>query len=131
MPDRIEREIEEILRKLDGVAPGQGGRANRRVGQPFTALQNWLTHRLARISLHQVMMWSLFTVVVSFFLMRAMPEAAWIMAFALIVFGTSFLLSRRSGAAGPQGEKRWRGQPLDLSGPGWPDRLKAWLKGRR
>jgi hypothetical protein len=132
MSDRIEREIDEILRKLDNVVPGKARRPIRRVGQPFSAAQSWLVRGLARISLKQVMMWSLFTVIVTFFL-RAMPGASWVMIGALIVFITAFFLSRAGGgnSSSSQGQKRWRGQPLDLSGPSWPNRLKAWIKGRK
>ena len=128
MADRIEREIEEILRKLDNFVPDRARQPARRVRQPFVAAQSWLAHRLARISLNQVMMWALLTVLVTFFL-RGIPGAGWIMIGALIVFGTAFLLSRR-GSARPATQKRWRGEAIDLSGPGWPDRLKAWLKGK-
>lgn len=129
MADRIEREIEDILRKIDNFVPDRPRRAARRVGQPFSTAQGWLAHRLARISLHQVMMWSLLVVLISFFV-RGVPGASWLMIGALIVFATAFLLSRRGGGRAST-PKRWRGQTLDLSGPSLPDRVKAWLKGRR
>jgi len=128
MADRIEREIEEILRKIDEFVPERGRRTARRAGRPFAAAQGWLAHRLARISLRQVAMWALIVVVVAFFL-RSIPGSTWLMIGGLIVFVTAFLLSRRSTA--PKVEKRWRGQPIDLSGPRLADRLKAFIKGRR
>jgi len=127
MADRIEREIEEILRKIDNFVPE---RARRRVGQPFLTAQGWIAHGLARISLRNVMMWALIAVVVTFFF-RGIPGAGWIMIGSLIVFATAFLLSRFGGNRGPATQKRWRGQPLDLSASSWPDRLKAWIKGRK
>jgi hypothetical protein len=134
MADRIEREIEEILRKIDNFVPERARGPARKVGQPFAAAQRWLAHSLAKISLNQVMMWALIVFLVTALLpgIRTIPGAGWIMIGSLIVFVTAFLLSRRGGgarAAGPQ--KRWRGQPMDLSGPSWPDRLKAWIKGRK
>ena len=130
MADRIEREIEEILRKLDNFVPERARRPARRVGQPFVAAQGWFAHRIARISLNQVMMWALIVFIVTFFL-RAAPGFSWIMIGSLIVFATAFLLSKTGGRRTAETQKRWRGQALDLSGPGWPDRLKAWLKGRK
>ena len=127
MADRIEREIEEILKKLDGVTPAGAKRQARRVGQPFSAAHTWVAHRLARISMKQVMMWSLFAFLVAFFV-RAIPGATWVMIGSLIVFAIAYVLSRGSSAK-PQETKRWRGQPLDLSGPTWPNRIKAWIKG--
>ncbi len=129
MADRVEREIEDILRKIDDFVPERARRPARKVSRPFAVAQTWLARRLARISLNQVMMWSLITVLVTFFL-REIPGAGWVMVGALIVFATAFLLSKRSGGSAAT-RKRWRGETLDLSGPGWPDRLKAWIKGRR
>jgi hypothetical protein len=130
MADRIEREIEEILKKIDNFVPERARRPARKVGQPFAAAQGWIAHSLASISLRHVMMWSLILVVVTFFL-RGIPGSSWIMIASLIVFGTAFLLSRLGGTSAPRTNKRWRGQPMDLSGPGWPDRIKAWVKGRK
>jgi hypothetical protein len=130
MADRIEREIEEILRKLDNFVPERSRRQPRRSGDSLGSLQSWLSHKLARISLRQVMMWSLLVVLVAFF-MRGVPWGIWLMIGALIVFATAFILSRTVTPQQRQVQKRWRGQPLDLSGPSWPNRVKAWLKGRR
>lgn len=132
MADRIEREIEEILRKIDDFVPDspRAKRPQRRPNRPLNSAQNWVSRRLAAVSLSQVMMWSLLLVLVSFFL-RGSPVGMWMMIAALIVFATAFFLSIASGTSRKAPEKRWRGEPLDLSGPGWPDRLKAWLKGRK
>ena len=130
MADRIEREIEEILRKIDNFVPDRARRPARKVGQPFIAAQSWIAHSLAKVSLRAVMMWALIAVVVTFFF-RGIPGASWIMIGSLIVFATAFLLSRASGSRRPSTQKRWRGKELDLSGPSWPDRIKAWLKGRK
>ena len=130
MADRIEREIEEILRKLDNFVPDRARRPARRVRQPFIVAQTWIAHRLARISLNSVMMWSLLAFIITFFLSRGIPGASWIMIGSLLVFATAFLLSRRSGGRAAT-QKRWRGETLDLSGPSWANRLKAWIKGRR
>ena len=37
MPDRIEREIEDILRKIDNFVPERTRRSARRASQPFSA----------------------------------------------------------------------------------------------
>ena len=130
MADRIEREIEEILRKIDNFVPERARRPAPKAGQSFSAAQGWLQKRLARISLSQVMMWSLLVVVIAFFA-RGVPPMTWVMVGALIVFATAFILSRMGGGKRAVVEKRWRGEPLDLSAPTWPERLKAWWKGRK
>ena len=127
MADRIEREIEEILKKIEHFPDRKSGRQPpRRQGSAGGVVQRWL----ARVSLRKVMMWALFAVIVAFFL-RGVPGAYWILIGALVVFATAFILSTRGGPSGGQYEKRWRGQPLDLSGPSWPDRIKAFLKGKK
>ena len=134
MADRIEREIEEILRKIDDFVPetSRQRRPRRNVSRPFAATQAWLAKRLAAISLNQVMMWSLVLVLASF-VFRAMPGAGWVLIGGVIVFLTALVISIATGGraqAAPK-EKRWRGQPVDYDGPSWPDRIKAFIKGKR
>jgi hypothetical protein len=126
MADRIEKEIEEILRKIDNFVPERTRRPARKAGQPLSSAQSWLAHRLARISLNQVMMWSLVGVLIAF-----VAHVGWLILASLFVFLAAFALSLLSGGRKARTEKRWRGEPLDLSGPSWPNRIKAWIKGRR
>jgi hypothetical protein len=85
---------------------------------------------LSRINMRKVMMWSLFAILVSALLFRAIPIGGFLLIGAIIVFVTAFILSTRGGPTSNVPQKRWRGQPLDLSEPSWPDKLKAWWKGR-
>ena len=132
MADRVEREIEEILRKIDDIKPGKQPRKPRL--QPSTPRpaprprESRLAHTLAGISLYKVMIWSLFAALV-LFVARGVPGSSWLLIGALIVFVTAFILSRLANNAGPRVEKRWRGEVLDLSAPSWPERLKSWFKG--
>jgi hypothetical protein len=128
MADRIEREIEEILKKIENFPErGKGARPPRRTASTGgSTAQRWL----ARVSLRKVMMWALFAVIVAF-LLRGIPGAYWLLIGALVVFVTAFILSTRGGPNLQAPEKRWRGQALDLTGPSWPDRIKAFLKGRK
>jgi len=129
MADRIEREIEEILKKIDHFVPEKTRRPARRVSRPLSAAQGWLAHRLARISLNQVAMWALLVVIIAFF-MRGVPGGSWLLIGGLIVFVTALLLSRR-GSGRTASAKYWRERPIDLSGPSLPDRIKGWIKGRK
>jgi hypothetical protein len=133
MADRIEREIEDILKKIDDLpAKGRKPRQVRRVNRgPVSNAQGWLGRSLARVSLNQVMAWALVVIIAAFFL-RALPFATWLMIGALIVLATAFIFSLRGGGGGSRGpEKRWRGEVLDLRGPSLGDRIKAIFKGRR
>ena len=132
MPDRYEREIDEILRKIEDFLP-EGGRPRpqvRKVSGGLSSAQTKFARFLSSISLNQVMLWSLLAFLAAFFL-RGIPGAGWVMIGALIVFVTAFVLTLRTpGARTP--EKRWRGQPVHYStGPNWPTRLKSWIKGRK
>ena len=136
MPDRIEREIEEILKKIDKLPDGQrppkggpagGNPAPRRASRgPDKGSSKWMS----AVTMRRVMMWALVAVIVAFFL-RGIPGGYWLLIGALIVFVTAFFLSTRGGSVSSAPEKRWRGQPIDLSEPSWPDRLKAWWKSRK
>lgn len=146
MPDRIEREIEDILNKLDDFVPEKGQQPipfrprQKKANNPSRG-QGWAGQKLARISLNQVMLYALIAVLAAFFL-RALPFASWVMIGALIVLATAFVMSMRQGGRGGStrlgsgpAQKRWRGQPIDDSpppGPSFFERLKGRFgKGRR
>ena len=131
MPDNIEREVEEILRKLDRFVPEESRltRARRRLGQAISDLSHRLLARFSRISLGQVMVASLILVVVAFFFRSASPTLArWAIIGGLILFFCVFGLSLLGGRS--RYERRWRGQVVDLSEPGLGSRLRHWLRRR-
>lgn len=92
--DKIEREIEDILRKIDDFVPDRGKRPPAKPPKRgrFASAQGWFGHRVARVSLSQVMMWSLLLIVAMFFL-RGLPGASWVMIGSLIILTTAFILS--------------------------------------
>jgi hypothetical protein len=141
--DRIEREIEEILKKIDDFVPEKPRSVRKRPAEkPAPGFENPSRQTaaprsggsggsLSRVSLNQVMGWSLIAVLIASFL--PIPGRGWIILAALLVFGVAFLLSRMGGVGGGSrgAEKRWRGEPIDLSGPSFAERLRDWIKGRR
>ena len=142
MADRIEKEIEEILRKIDDFVPEKPRSVRKRpadkTAPPFenpsraapAPRGSGTGGSLSRVSLNQVMGWSLIAVLIAFFL--PIPGSGWVILAALLVFGVAFLLSRMGGGSSSRGvEKRWRGEPLDLSGPSLPTRIRDWIKGKR
>jgi hypothetical protein len=129
--DNLEREVEEILRKLDNFVPEEGplSRTRRRVGQAASDVFRAVVVRLSRISLGQVMLVSVILVAGGFFFGRGNPLLArWVIIGGLILFFTAFVLSLRG--SGSREERRWRGQVIDLSEPSLADRLRAWLRSR-
>jgi hypothetical protein len=131
VPDNLEREVEEILRKLDKFVPEEGSlsRTRRRTGQVVSDALHAVLVRLSRIALGQVMLVSLVLVVVAFFFRAASPALArWVIIAGLILFLTAFVLSLLSGRS--RYEKRWRGQVIDLSEPSLGTRLRNWFQRR-
>ncbi len=135
MPDdKIQREIEEILNRLDEFVPEERppSRLRRRSSQLAGALGRAFLRPLARISLRQVMLTSLMLIVLAFFAMRIHPLfARWVIIAGVILFLTSFALSFVSRGSPPSVEKHWRGRPIELNQPSLADRLRAWLQAKR
>lgn len=138
MPDdKIKREIEDILNKLDDFVPDETAaeKMRRRSSGAAASVVRALLAPFTRISIRQVMLTALVIIVVGFLAMRVNPIfGRYALIAGVILFVTSFALSffnRSSGTTPPAVEKRWRGQPIDLNEPSLPDRIKAWLKSRR
>ena len=138
--DRLRREIEDVLNRLDTFLPEERPpeRIRRTSSDFLVALRQTLFAMIApltRISLRQLMLTALALIVVAFFAMRVHPLfARWVIIAGLILFFTSFglsLFTRGSRPAGPRIEKRWRGQPLELDEPTLGERLRAWFQSRR
>ena len=138
MPDdKIKREIEDILNKLDNFVPDEGAaeKMRRRSSGAAASVIRAIFAPFTRISIQQVMLTALIVMVAGFMAMRVSPiYGRYVLIAGVILFLTSFALSffsRSSDSPQPSAEKRWRGQPIDLSGPSLPNRIKAWLKSLR
>jgi len=139
MPDdKIKREIEDILNKLDDFVPEESATEklrNRSSGVAASVLRTILAP-FTRISIQQVMLAALVVMVVGFLALRIHPlYGRYVLIAGVILFLTSFALSFFSRSSDPpqppSGEKRWRGEPINLSEPSLPDRIKAWVKSLR
>src|SRR3989337_897174 len=127
----MEREVEEILRKLDKFVPEESPviRTRRKVGHAASDSLHAVAARLSRISLGQVMLASLVLVVLAYFFRYANPALArWAIIAGLILFFTAFVLSLMGGRS--RYEKRWRGEVMDLSEPSLSTRLRNWFQRR-
>lgn len=137
MPDdKIQREIEDILSRLDDFVPEESvtSKMARRSSDAASGFVQAIISPIARISLRQVMLTALVLVVVGFLGMRVNPLfGRWLLIGGVILFLTTFALSffNRAATAPPSTEKRWRGQPMDLNEPTLGDRLRSWLQGKR
>jgi len=136
MPDdKIQREIEDILNRLDAFVPEEGvaSRVRRRSSGTASSFGRTLLAPLAGLSIRHVMLASLALILAGFFAGRAYPTFGhWTLIAGVILFFTAIVLSIfNRGAAPPATEKRWRGQPMHLEGPTLGDRLRAWFNAKR
>jgi hypothetical protein len=142
MPSRVEREIEEILSKLDGGRPA---------GRPPTRLRRTWRSRLGRsisswrqrlpglpsINPGSMMLLGLCLILSALFLRLISPDLTrWVVIVGLVLFFASFVLSFRRGGGGSSlssGDTYWRGQRIPrsaLRGPSITDRLRGWWRQR-
>ena len=131
--DKIQREIEEILNRLDEFVPEKkAARAGRKPVDAATGIGDAFLSRLAGISVKHLMLTALALVVIAFFAMPFYPAIGrWAAIAGLILFATSFVLSMFGRGSTPKEEKRWRGEVMDLDSPSLGDRLRAWFESKR
>jgi hypothetical protein len=144
-PERMKREIEELLDQLDTFVPEERLAAkirNRRTRQAVEtatpSLWSRFTARLSRITLGQVMLAGLACLAIAYFFRGPLGGAAtWVMLLGLILTIGAFALSviRGTGAGAPVSgrvQKRWRGQIIEYSDPtpSAMDRVRAWWRRR-
>jgi hypothetical protein len=139
MPDdKVQREIEELLNKLDEFVPEKKSpRRERKTSQVAPNLGDGLLNQLGSISLKHVMLAAFALVVIAFLAMPVAPMLGrWVVIAGLILFVTAFALSFfNKTPSAPRVEKRWRGEVMDLDsgagGPSFGDRLRAWFDSKR
>jgi hypothetical protein len=136
MPDdKIQREIEDILSRLDHFVPeeGVGSRVRKRSSGAAESLGRFLAP-LAFISIKHVMLAALALIVIGFFAGNAYPAfGRWTLIGGVILLFTAIALSffNRGNGAPQAPEKRWRGQPMQLEGPTFGNRVRAWFQAKR
>lgn len=133
-PDRLQREIEEILGRIEQLPPpeSRAKRAARRAGLAISERQRALARSLSHVSLSQMMLAAFVMILGAFFFQRLSPLAMiWLMYAGVILFVVSFtmLMFGRGGRAA--GEAKWRGQPVryravNPSGPTLLQRARRW-----
>jgi len=147
MPDsnRLEREIEEILGKIEQF-PDAGTRRRRstnralqRLGAVVSERVRGFARQLSRFSISQVMLLSFILILASLFFRRAAPGMMmWVLYAGIILFVASFALSifGRGGSifgrGGSSSSPRWRGRTTQYqsSSPSLAQRLRFWWNTR-
>jgi len=141
--DRIQREIEELLDKLDTFVPEERlaskirNRSKRKEPATPGPIQRGFA-RVARISLGQLIIAGIALLLIAFFFRGPLGSiASWLMIAGLVVAGIAFVLSLVTGGTGRTVtgggtvEKRWRGQVIEYSEPSAANRIRDWLRSRR
>lgn len=139
-PDKIKREIEDLLGKLDSFVPEErlvSKIKGRRRAEAGPGLTDRLLKRLSRITLGHIMLAGLALLLLSSFAPGVFGGyAGYAMILGLLCTGGAFVMSvigwdSRRTITGGMPEKRWRGQVIDYSQPSAPNRLRDWLRGKR
>lgn len=127
MADRIEKEIEELLAKLDTFPPPKPWHVRLResisnaIGSVFDAIGRI---PLPRINPGHMVLIAIAVIVMAYFLYDDLGNVArWIILGAIVAFIAAFIISLRrnsSRISGGGGAKYWRDRPIDMSKPG-PD----------
>ena len=130
--DRVQREIEDILSKIDDF-PTEAARirVERKKAQRGPSPRHRLTSRLLHPSLPHILIGGIALVILSGFLITpfAPTLGRYGIIAGLILFSSAFVLSFRApGGTRPGTEKRWRGRVIEPSpehsaAPAWWDRL--------
>ena len=131
MSDRLQREVEELLARLDTFPPRRSplARARDAIARPFTGAARWARGlRLPHISPGHILLLAIAVMVVGYV---AQPGDAavtrYVIAGGIVLFIAAFVLSLRHSAYGARPpEKRWRGEPMELGGPKAGHRLRSW-----
>jgi hypothetical protein len=142
MSDRLEREIEEILDKIEHFPTPESRRARarkryiRQIGASIGQRQRAIAAQLGRISISQVLLISFLMILGSFFFRRFNPILMnWVLYAGIILFVTSFaimMFSKRSATGASPGQ-RWRGREIQegYRQPSPLDRLRRWWDTRK
>jgi hypothetical protein len=116
MSNRIQREVEELLDKLEKFPPKRPlpARIADALASPFRgAVRACRGLALPRVTAGHVLLAGLAIIVVAYVVGGTDSIWRWIIAAGILLFVGAFLFSLRRQSSGPQ-EKYWRDKPLDL-----------------
>jgi len=124
MPDRIQREVEDLLARLDAFPKKRPiwSRAWSALADGFRGLGGL---RFPSLSAGHVLLIAIGIVVVAWVLLPGGSDVTrWVIAGGIVLFIGAFIFSLRKQSRPP--EKYWRDKPLDLHGGSrsWWDRWR-------
>ena len=116
MSNRIQREVEELLDKLEKFPPKRplSARIADALAAPFRAVGRALGGiTLPRVTAGHVLLAGLAIIIVAYVVGGTDSGWRWVIAGGIVLFVGAFVFSLRRQSSGPQ-EKYWRDKPLDL-----------------
>jgi hypothetical protein len=125
MPDRIQREVEELLTRLDTLPPRKRP-LSERLGAPFRGLRNAFSGvAFPRLSAGHVLLAAMVIVAVGVIVGDAKDLWRWVVVGGVFLFIGAFIFSLRRQSRPP--EKYWRDRPMDTrpSGGSFWDRWRG------
>lgn len=142
--DKVQREIEELLEKLDNFVPEErlASKIRHRRKQQKQAERTgptaWesLRSRLGGITLGQLMVAGLICLAVAWLGGGLLGDMRpWVLGGGLLLTLAAFALSAIGGRGssatiGGRVQRRWRGQVIEYSEPSRFDRMRAWIRRR-
>ena len=143
-PDKVTREIEELLERLDNFVPEErlatkirDRRRRPRAASSGPSFVESIGARLRRFTLGQVMLAGLALLLLAWLFDEALGGwARWVQIGGLLMIGAAFVMSLRSrrgtsSTLGGKVQKRWRGQIIEYGEPTTSDRVRGWFRRRR
>lgn len=143
-PDKVQREIEELLERLDNFVPEErlaakirSRRKQSRRAEPAGPGQlDRLGKRLSRITLGQVMLVGLGCMLIGWLFGGPLgPWSFWVTLTGIVLTVGAFVISLINGGGsratiGGRVQKRWRGQVIEYGDPSPMDRVRGWFRRR-
>lgn len=120
MSNKLERDIEEILAKIDRFPPKRSlwSRMRSRLAAAFDSVGRALaTLPGPRVSVGQVLLLGLALIVIAYVFGDSLGGASvvrMVVIAAIVLFIGAFVFSLRRQSASRIPDKRWRGQPMNL-----------------
>jgi hypothetical protein len=140
-PDKVQREIEELLDKLDTFVPEErlaakirNRRKEQRLAESGPSMFERATRRLSQVSLGQIMLAGLALMLIAWLFDDALGTwQRWVMygglALTILAFGLSLITGGARTTVGARHvQKRWRGQIIEYSEPSRMNRIKEWFR---
>ncbi len=130
MSSKLERDIEEVLAKIDRFPPKRSlwGRVRRRLADVFDGIGRAVAGLpRPRFSVGQVLLLGIALIIIAWVFRDSLGGSLvrLVVIGAIVLFIGAFIFSLRRQSASRLPEKRWRGQPMNLDQPHGPG---SWWK---